>query len=76
MQLTLKQARLLSEKTQKEIASELGVHRDTYMKYEANPAVMPIGKACKFAEITGIPVNDIFFDVNSTLGRTKAREVE
>ncbi|MBA9086985.1 DNA-binding XRE family transcriptional regulator [Fontibacillus solani] len=66
MTVSPKQARLLCEKTQREIAGILGVHRDTYMKWEKNPDVMPVGKAKEFASIVGRNVDEIFFSIMST----------
>lgn len=61
MTVSPKQARLLCEKSQKEIAEMLGVHRDTYTKWEKNPDAMPVGKAKEFAVIVGREVDEIFF---------------
>ncbi len=64
--LTVKQARRLAELTQKQVADRLGVHRQTYMKWEQNPENMPVGKAKIFAEIVGRKVDEIFFNSTST----------
>lgn len=61
MAYTLKQARLLAGKTQREMADELSIHRDTYLKLEKNPELTTIKQAKKISEITQISYNDIFF---------------
>lgn len=69
MELTLKQARLLSGYSQVAIAEKMGVHRHTYSSWEKNPDDMPIGKAKDFARITGVKLDQIFFNTESTLSR-------
>jgi DNA-binding XRE family transcriptional regulator len=69
LQLTLKQARLLSDLTQKEVAEMLGVHVHTYMKWERNPEEMSIGTAKQFAKIVNRGIEEIFFDSESNLIR-------
>ncbi|MDH6675772.1 DNA-binding XRE family transcriptional regulator [Paenibacillus sp. LBL] len=64
--ITPRQARLLSDMSQKQIANLLGVHRHTYMKWERNADEMPVGKARVFSEIVGMPVDEIFFSRHST----------
>lgn len=66
MGISLKQARLLSDLSQKEVAKRLGVHRQTYMKWEHNPDEMPVGKAKDFSVIVGRKVDEIFFNSIST----------
>ncbi|GAA5416230.1 hypothetical protein Pryu01_01262 [Paraliobacillus ryukyuensis] len=69
MGLTVKQARQFSELSQAEMAINLGVHRQTYMKWEQCPDAMPLGKAKEFCTITGISIDEIFFKKHSTLSR-------
>lgn len=69
MRLTIKQARLISELTQKEIAEVLGVHVQTYMKWEKSPEEMSIGTAKQFARIVKRDFDEIFFDSESNLIR-------
>jgi DNA-binding XRE family transcriptional regulator len=64
-----KQARILSDLSQKEVAERLGVHRQTYMKWERNADEMPIGKAKEFSKIVGREIDEIFFNHESTLSR-------
>ena len=61
MTISPKQARLLSDLSQKEVADQLGVHRQTYMKWERNADEMPVGKAKAFSMIVGREVDEIFF---------------
>ena len=61
MQLTLKQSRLIKEKTQDEMAQILGVHVQTYRKLEENPENVTIGQAKKISSFLEISYNDIFF---------------
>lgn len=54
MAYSLKQARVLKEKTQLEMANALNVCRDTYRSIEANPDQATILQAktiCKFLEM-------------------------
>ncbi|OXL83142.1 hypothetical protein BCV73_08675 [Paenibacillus sp. SSG-1] len=69
MQLTVKKARLLSGMTQKEVADILGVHVQTYVKWERNPEEMSVGTAKQFSRIVKIGFEDIFFDKESNLIR-------
>ena len=69
MILTLKQARLLKGFTQREIATKLGVHAQTYSKMEKNPDEVTIGEAKKICEILDCNYDLIFFTTNSTLSR-------
>ncbi len=47
--------------SQEEVAEKLGVHRETFRKYESNPSIMNVGL---FLEMLGIyDINpSIFFD--------------
>lgn len=70
MLLTVKQARLLSEKTQRQMAEALSMHVDTYRKIEKQPDAATIKQANEISRITGIPYDQIFFGSESTLSRT------
>jgi DNA-binding XRE family transcriptional regulator len=61
MPLTLKKARLISEKTQQEMADAIGVYIDTYRKMEERPEKVSIENAKKIAKFLNMSVNDIFF---------------
>lgn len=61
MHLTLKQTRLVKEKTQSEMAEMLGIHVDTYRKLEENPENTTIKQAKMISSFLGVSYNDIFF---------------
>ncbi|MCY9579590.1 helix-turn-helix transcriptional regulator [Paenibacillus alvei] len=69
MKLTVKMARVFAGLKQREVAEILGVHVQTYMKWERNPEEMSIGTAKQFSRIVGIGVEEIFFDKESNLIR-------
>lgn len=61
LELTIKQARRLCDKTQKEMAEALNVHIQTYRKIESNPGTATIDQARTIAAITGVTLDRIFF---------------
>lgn len=61
MALDLRKARLISDKTQQEMADALGCYIDTYRKLEKNPELCTIEQAKKISEFLGMSVNEIFF---------------
>lgn len=65
MNITMKQARVGADMTQKDVADRLGVHVQTYMRMEKNPEDVTIGQGKKFSEIVGVRFEDIFFIGNS-----------
>jgi DNA-binding XRE family transcriptional regulator len=67
MVISPKQARVLCDLTQQEVANQLGVHRQTYMNWERNADEMPVGMAKQFSKIVGRGVDEIFFSKESTL---------
>ena len=66
MVFSVKQARLLHDLKQAEVAKKLGVHVQTYRKIEQNPDLATIEQAKKFSEIVKIPYDQIFFADDST----------
>ena len=58
---TMKQARTYAGLTQSDVAEKMGIDRSTYIRLEKNPDKMTIQRALDFAEITGIPLDRIFF---------------
>ncbi len=58
---TLKDYRMLNDFTMEDIASKLGMHPQTYAKYEAFPENLSIKQAKEIASIFNVSVNDIFF---------------
>lgn len=69
MVYSVKQARLVAGKTQREMADLLEVHRDTYRKIELSPDTATIQQAKTISAVTGIPVDQIFFAQDSTFSR-------
>lgn len=59
--ITVKGARVNAGKTQKEIASELGIHVQTYMKLEKHPEKFTIARAKEFVRCVGQDAGDIIF---------------
>ena len=53
----LKHYRVVSKKSQQEIADILGVDRVTYSKYENNKTVPPFDFIVRFSEVLGIEIN-------------------
>lgn len=70
MTLTMKQARVGADMSQKDVANKLGVHQQTYMKYEAHPEELSIKLAKRFAQVVGVRASDIFVLDDSTECRT------
>lgn len=63
IKFTLEQARKHRGLTQEQIAKMLGISKRTYVDYEQYKRAFRIDKAFLFAEIVGIPIdNIIFFD--------------
>lgn len=58
---TVKQARLLSGLSQREIADRMDVNVDTYRRIERDPGKATINNAKLFSSIVGIPIDRIFF---------------
>lgn len=65
MELSLRQARRLKDKTQIEMASMLKIHVQTYRKIESNPNLATIEQVKKISEYLDVPYNEIFFAVKS-----------
>lgn len=66
MQFTIKQARKYAGLTQEQLAVSIGVHRQTYMRIERDPATATIGQINKISDVTGIPVGDFILLNDST----------
>ena len=67
MQLSIKQARLISGKTQQDMAHELDMHVQTYAKIEKNPESATIEQAKRIAAVLHVKIDDLFFLItNST----------
>lgn len=61
MAYTIKQARMLSEKTQQEMAENMGISRDTYRKIELKPETATIAQARRISDLTGVPMDSLIF---------------
>lgn len=61
MSFTIKQARKLSDKSQREMAKALKVHVQTYRKIEKNPNMATVDQIKIIAEQTGISIDQLFF---------------
>lgn len=57
--LTLRQARVLMDITQKEMAKKLGVSLSMYRAYETYQTLMRVDKVKKFSEITEVPIQNL-----------------
>ena len=63
---TVKQARQMADKTQKEMANLLEIHENTYRRLEHHPEKISLVQAKRISEITKISLDNIFFDNSST----------
>lgn len=61
MFFSIEQARKYKGLTQSEMAEKLGISRSTYIAYEQHKTPMRIDTAYKFADIVGIPLDNIYF---------------
>lgn len=58
---TIREVRKSKGVTASAVAKHLGVTRQTYAKYEANPEIMSVNHACAICDFLGVPVTEIFF---------------
>ena len=65
MAYTVRQARMLADKTQRESASAIGVCLQTYRKIEKNPEIATVHQAKTLSSFFGLPYDAIFFDSES-----------
>jgi len=61
MQLSVKQARLMSEKTQLQVAKAMRICVQTYRKLEENSEMMTIAQARLFCEAVGRSMDEVIF---------------
>ena len=66
MALTVRQWRRAKEITQEDMAKSLGVHVNTYQKWEESPGKISIDNALKIAKILDTSLNDISFKNEGT----------
>lgn len=65
MVYTVKQARMLADKSQRACAQAIGVCEQTYRKIENNPETATIKQAMDLSSFLGIPYDNISFAHNS-----------
>lgn len=58
--LTLKEARLIRNLTQKEVAQAMGINKATYNQYEMYKRKPRVTTAIEICEILGVPVEEVF----------------
>ncbi len=63
MNLTLKQARKIRDKSQKEMAKILDVNIQTYRKLEKKPDMATIAQAKQISKFLDVPYDEIFFAI-------------
>jgi len=57
LKFDLKKARLFRGLKQEDIAEKIGVHVNTYQKWERNPKKIPIGAASAISELLEMPLS-------------------
>ena len=66
MAYTVKQVRRLADKTQREMAEEMGISRDAYRRIELCPELATVEQARNISRIVGISMDNIIFAREST----------
>ncbi len=74
MGMTLRQARRLKEKSQRDMAKALGVSEDTYRSIENCPERATIRQSKIISVALEMSVDDIFFGGESSLTRSGVRQ--
>lgn len=79
MKFTIEQARVLSGKTQVEMAAKLGMTEKTYIQYEKYRKIFRMDKAALFVELVNLPMDSIIFyhpkvQKNCTLEEAERKE--
>lgn len=57
--------------TQEEIAEKLGIHRETFRKYENDPSLLEIGQFLKILDIYGVETTYFFNLIYGNLPKEK-----
>lgn len=57
--LTLKEWRMLLDITQEEMAQKLGIHPNTYRRYEIHPEEIRIGTVIRICDVLGIKTSEL-----------------
>jgi len=63
MQFTVKQARVLADLTQAEVAQKLCICEQTYRKIERNPDTATVKQAQAISQLFGLSYDSIFFSI-------------
>ena len=71
MGMTIRQARRMKDISQKEMAETLEVSEDTYRRIERDPERASIRQAKIISKTTGVSIDEIFFDRDSSLTRDR-----
>lgn len=66
MRLTLEAWRRARGLSQAKVAEVIGVHVNTYKRWEKNPGEMRCDKAISLSNLLGIRLDDIFLPENTT----------
>lgn len=66
MVFTVRQARKYAGLTQAQMAKMLGINRSTYIRIEKDVTRATVGQINRIAEVTRVPIKEIFLLENST----------
>lgn len=67
--ITLRAARVNTGLTLIEASEKLGINKDTLSKYEKDSTDIPRSLMCKIEHVYGVPLNHIFFGIESDFFR-------
>lgn len=62
--LSLREWRRAKEISQEQMAQKLGIHVNTYLKWEQDPHRINIQSALKIVKILNVPIDNISFENN------------
>lgn len=62
MKMTVREWRLVREISQKKAAAAVGVHVNTYAKWENEPGTIPIKKMYDLAALFGVSIDNFIID--------------
>ena len=72
--ISLEAARVNAKKTQEEVAQYLGMHRDTYRKYERGELAFRMDTAIKFSECVNWPLSCLDFSLPQNIALSDKNE--
>lgn len=72
MSLKLEEWRRLKKYSIRELADKCDVHFNTYMRWKKHPERIPIKYAKRLAEVFGVPIESIVFEVEVEESRKNA----